>query len=168
MEGSGPVGWGLPNGEKEAAVNAIDMLKSDHGKLIGMMLEYRDAGEGGSGLKRNLALYIIGGLEVHLRLEEEFFYPALEKRLKPEDLPRVEPAHRDHAELAGFVGELKLPGPEEDPFRGRFSDFVDRVTAHFRREEQEVYPIAEKRLHDQLEDLGREMAERREKMATVY
>jgi hemerythrin superfamily protein len=60
-------------------MNVIDLLKSDHDKVEGLLDSYESAKRSDSGEKQKLVEQICQELDVHAEVEEELFYPAVDR-----------------------------------------------------------------------------------------
>jgi hemerythrin superfamily protein len=67
---------------RQRAADALEMLRADHHRVSGMFDRFESADEAE---RKTLATQIFQELEIHSRLEEEFFYPALEKTAKRDE-----------------------------------------------------------------------------------
>ena len=61
-------------------MNAVKMLKADHDRVQKLFKEFEAAGERAYEKKRGIAEEVFTELEIHTKLEEEIFYPAVQGR----------------------------------------------------------------------------------------
>jgi Hemerythrin HHE cation binding domain len=164
-------------------MNAIELLKADHAKVQELFRQYEKAG----GQQREIAEQIFTELEIHATLEEELFYPALQGCVKPaileleplsaeedtedeaadlmaEDEDLVTEALEEHREVNILIATLRAFDPGDAQFQSKFAELWEGVEAHVGMEEDELMPDAEAVLDDELERLGRQMEERKEKL----
>jgi hemerythrin superfamily protein len=66
-------------------MNATQLLKKDHTTVKALFKEFEKAGDRAYQKKQGLFAEIKGELEVHMKVEEEIFYPAV-KRSPSEEL----------------------------------------------------------------------------------
>ena len=64
--------------------SATKLIKQDHKKVEGLFEKFDKAKN--SGAKQRVCEQVIQELEVHAKIEEEIFYPAVRKHLGEEDL----------------------------------------------------------------------------------
>jgi hypothetical protein len=64
-------------------MNALQVLKQDHDKVRKLFAEYDAAGDGAPVRKQEIAEQVFRELQIHSRIEEEIFYPALNARTEP-------------------------------------------------------------------------------------
>ncbi len=145
-------------------MNAIDLLKADHRKVRSLFREFEQAGNGKSSKKKGVGDQILIELEMHSRLEEEMFYPALEERLRGGKREVVMEAEEEHRIVDALVKELKAMEPGDDRYTPRFTVLIENVEHHIKEEEKEMLPDAEKTLGKQSEELGMQMERRKEEL----
>ena len=161
-------------------MNAIDLLKADHAKVQALFRQYDGAGEQAS-QQRELAEQIFTELEVHARLEEELFYPAVRARLGPETAAKepkktedddieegeedlVGEALEEHQEVKDLIAALRALKPGDAQFQTMFAELRESVEEHIGMEEDELMPDAVGALGSELERLGRQLEERKEQL----
>ena len=71
------------SGKKPSGADALQMLKQDHDRVSELFDQFMHAE---AGKKGELSQHIFKELEIHGRLEEELFYPALEDQGDPDEL----------------------------------------------------------------------------------
>ena len=164
-------------------MNAIEVLKADHAKVQELFRRYEQAGE----RRGELAEQIFTELEIHATLEEELFYPALRGRvnpaiLKPERPPAggatddeeadgsaeeedlVAEALEEHQEVKTLIATLRGLDPGDAQFQTLFTELREGVEEHVGMEEDELMLDAEAALGGELERLGRQLEERKERL----
>lgn len=143
--------------------NAIDLLKADHAKVKGLFERW---GSAEADQKAAIAESVFTELEVHAELEEQLFYPALRQRADEEETELLDEALKEHQDVKETIAKLKTLQPDQDEeFETTFEDLIDAVSHHVEEEETEMLPRAERKLADQLEQLGAEMEQRKEQVA---
>ena len=141
--------------------SATQLIRQDHKRVEGLFKKF-DQSKGGSA-KRRLAENAMTELEVHAALEEEIFYPAIEKEI--DDSSMVEEARDEHQTVKELIAELKSLGSEEeeeaDEFNTKFNEMMENVRHHVEEEENEMLPKVEETELD-LRKLGDQMAKRKQ------
>lgn len=139
---------------QEAAVewngNAITFLKHQHNEIgqIFDRLEHSMWPREKEMLVRNAA----GAIATHLSLEERCFYPAIHE---PYNNDVVLEFHESHFALKTDIAHLLDVKADEPHFDDNVSAFVGQVRAHFREEEDDLFPSIQRLLgDDELLDLG--------------
>jgi hypothetical protein len=107
-------------------------------------------------------------LTVHAFIEEQLFYPAVERLEKggigdsPEDL--VKEAEEEHAQVKLLLAELETMSPKDEYFDAKVTVVIDDVSHHAEEEEQEMFPkVRDLIARNDLQDLGQRMAELKER-----
>jgi hemerythrin superfamily protein len=143
--------------------NATQVLRQDHKKVEGLFKKFEQARGGAS--KRRIAEQAMTELEIHAKIEEEIFYPAVKSELDEAGL--VEEAKQEHQTVKQLIRELKTMDAEDEEFESKFSELVDNVKHHVEEEQGEMFPKVEDSDMD-LADVGEQLAERKhELMATT-
>jgi hemerythrin-like domain-containing protein len=145
--------------EAATGVSAIDMLKEDHQKVKQLFEEFEQAEDARE--KQDIVMQAIQELKVHTALEEEIFYPAVQKVAENEDL--IPEAEEEHAVAKTLIAELEDMSASDDHYDAKFTVLAESVQHHIEEEENEMLPEAESRGLD-LFQLGEEMAQRRQEI----
>jgi hemerythrin-like domain-containing protein len=145
-------------------VNPIQLLKDDHKLVKKMFREYEKAGEKDYKKKQEIAEQVFLELEVHSKIEEEIFYPAVREQAKPETKKVVAEGVEEHHVVDTLIKELKKLDPKQEEFDAKFKVLTENVEHHIEEEEEEMLPDAERALKKDLEEIGKRMMERKEKL----
>jgi hemerythrin superfamily protein len=135
---------------------ATNMIRLDHTHVVAAFHQYRTTD--GPRVKRGLADHVCLALEVHAHLEEEIFYPALRAVSDDEALGKSVP---EHDEMRRLIARLRAMPAEDPAFDDTFMQLLRDVLHHVADEETILLPLAERRLHDRLGDMGLAMTRRR-------
>jgi hemerythrin superfamily protein len=139
--------------------SAIQLIRRDHKKVEGLFDKFERAKT--TNAKARVCEQAIQELEIHAKLEEEIFYPAVRKHVGEEEL--LEEAKQEHEQAKEIMRELKKMSPEDGQFEEKFSELVEGVKHHAEEEEGEMLPKVEDSDMD-LTDIGEQMTERREEL----
>jgi len=139
--------------------NATQLIRQDHKKVEGLFKKFEQT-KGGKA-KRRIADNAMAELEVHAMLEEEIFYPAVEKEI--DDGSMVKEALEEHQTVKDLIAELKEMEEEDEEFESKFSELMENVQHHVEEEESEMLPKVEEDGLD-LKDLGEQMSERKREL----
>lgn len=137
---------------------ATQLIRQDHKKVEGLFKKFKQTS--GNKAKRRIAENAMLELEVHAALEEEIFYPAVEKEV---DGAMVEEARDEHQTVKDLIAELKGIDDADEEFKTKFSELVENVKHHVEEEQNEMLPKVEESSLD-LNDLGEQMAERKQEL----
>jgi len=140
--------------------DAIALLTEDHNKVKKMFKEFeklckKNDDEG----KEELATQICKELTVHAQLEEEIFYPVVREAIDDDELMNeavVE--HTTAKDLIAQIQSMRVSDPMYDAVVKVLGEYINH---HVEEEQNEIFPKARKSKLD-LEEIGREMAERKE------
>ena len=137
------------------------MIRVDHSHVLALLRRYKP--DISRSRKKALAANACLALEIHARLEEEIFYPALRPLMA--DDPVMQKSEPEHDEMRRLIGELRASEPSADAadrsFDDRFLELMQIVMHHVADEETRLLPAAERLIPGQLVPLGAEMTRRR-------
>jgi len=142
------------------AKDAIKLLTDDHNKVKKLFKEYEKLiKKNDSEAKEELAQEICEELKIHTQLEEEIFYPAAREAVK-DDLLMNEATveHGSAKELISELESMKISDPMYDAVITVLGEYVNH---HIQEEEEKMFPKVQKSKMN-LEEIGSEMAERKE------
>ncbi len=142
-------------------MNALTLLTNDHRRVDRLFAEHKQAA-GNARHQKSLFEKIRHELDVHARIEETVFYPALEAGpVKPTPLAeQMEEARAEHEEVKALLKQLAALAPEDAGYAVAFTKLADGVREHVTEEEGAMFPAAREFLGiPRLEELGREMAD---------
>lgn len=138
---------------------ATAMLRADH-KLVGGLFEQYGKTRS-SGKKKALVAKICTELGVHAQVEEEIFYPAVQRALKDHEL--VPEASVEHATLKDLIAQVKGVEPDGDMFDAKIKVMGEYVKHHVKEEQNEMFPKARNTKLDMVA-LGAQMAARKSEL----
>jgi hemerythrin superfamily protein len=152
-------------------MDAIALLKNDHRKVEELFRRFNDGG-GLTGVVKRLtgnaasarqrratAERICGELEVHARIEEQAFYPAV-RALRDQRLNEMtDEAADEHATIKERVRAARTALDDDEELPARIRSLQECVDHHVREEESEMFPLVEERMpEDERARIGRELA----------
>ena len=140
-------------GKPEPHAGAVAMLRADHAELRRLAADYRAI----AGADEHTAHVVLEALmmqaELHARVEEDVFYPAV-RHVAPDF---VERAVNEHHTLAARIDELE---GERAPAHAAEA-LIAELLRHLDEEERELLPEVERRLGAELQALGKAMERRK-------
>lgn len=140
-------------------MNALTLLTNDHRRADRLFAEHKQA-TGNPRRQKDLFGEIRRALDVHARIEETVFYPALETDLLKPLQDQMEEARAEHEEVKALLKQLAGLAPEDAGYALAFSKLAEAVRRHVAEEEGAIFPAAREFLGiPRLEELGREMAD---------
>lgn len=137
------------------------MIRTDHANLLAVFHRY--TADAPASTRQALADRICVSLEIHLKLEEEVFYPAL-RELYPEGevILKSEP---EHNAIRRLVARLRRMNADDIGFDGAVLELMRNFMHHVADEETVLLPAAERVLAEHLGELGGRMNKRRFELA---
>lgn len=139
-------------------MNAFALLKADHKKVAGILEKLDSTTERGVKTREELFSQLKTELDVHARIEETIFYPALEEAKETRDITLE--AFEEHRLVKQLLGELAEMSKDQEEWTAKFSVLKENVEHHVEEEESEMFPKARKVLsEDQAETLGTQLEE---------
>jgi Hemerythrin HHE cation binding domain len=139
--------------------NAIQMIRQDHKKVEGLFKKFDQAKSNGA--RKRICDQVIQELEVHTKLEEEIFYPAVRKELGDEEM--IEEAEKEHQQAKDIIQELKMMDGKDEQLEEKFAELVECIKHHVEEEQNEMLPKAEESEMD-LSHYGEQMSERKKEL----
>jgi hemerythrin superfamily protein len=155
----------MPNSAKKIvtlagkAQEATRLLRADH-KLVNDLFEKFESTRSAD-KKQALALEICQELTVHAQIEEEIFYPAVEKVLKDKSL--VPEAKVEHETLKYLIAQIQSEQPGSELYDAKVKVLAEYVKHHVKEEQNEIFPKVKESKLDLIE-LGAQLAERKEEL----
>lgn len=139
-------------------MNAFTLLKADHKKVAGILEKIDSTTERGVKTREELFGQLKTELEVHTRIEETIFYPALKKEDETRDITLE--AFEEHAVVKTLLGELDSLGKDQETWTAKFTVLKENIEHHVEEEEGEMFTKARKVLSPEKADaLGTRMEE---------
>jgi hemerythrin superfamily protein len=142
-------------------MNALQLLKADHAGVKKLFRDFSRTTARAVKTRRRLVDQIVTELDVHARIEEEIFYPAVDRLDGLHEL--VEESREEHAEVKKLAAEVQGLGPDDRELRGKMRELQKAVLHHASEEEEgKMFPqVREAMSPGELARLGSEMAERK-------
>ena len=140
-------------------MDPIKLLKDDHKKVKQLFRDFEKAE--GAREKKKIAEQVFEELEIHSRLEEEIFYPAVRDKAEGETKELVAEGFEEHHVVDVLINELKALGSVDEQYEAKFKVLTENVEHHIEEEEGELLPEAKKVLGKEIDQLGDQMAQRK-------
>jgi uncharacterized membrane protein len=143
--------------------NAVAMIKEDHRRVEGLYQDYQRL-DGQPAEQRPVVEHICQDLEIHAKLEEDIFYPAVQSHVPADGPDLVAEAIKEHGEMKRLISQLQSGGLTGADYNKIVHQLMRDVQHHVREEEEEMLPRAEQQLSHSLEQLGMQMQQRRQEL----
>jgi len=144
-----------PNGAQKSP-EATALLRADHKHVAALFAEYEATKSVAK--KKKLVAEICTELSVHAQVEEEIFYPAVQKASKDHEL--VPEAIVEHASLKDLIAQVEGKEPVGEMFDAKITVLSEYVKHHVKEEQNEMFPKAKATSLD-MNALGAQMAARK-------
>ena len=145
-------------------MDAIKLLTDDHKKVKALFREYEGLSENAHQRRQRVVEQVFHELEVHTKIEEEFFYPAMQAKADDEGQEMVHEAREEHHVVEVLMGEIRQLEPDNPEYPAKYTVMMEKGEHHADEEEKEMFPQAKKVLCDDLESLGQRMERRKEQL----
>ena len=147
--------------QQQKQPDAVDLLKRDHADVKKAFKEFEKAKYKDPNACKEFIASICKAIDMHAKVEEEIFYPAVRERIKDDDL--MNEAQVEHNSAKQLIAEIRgLPG--DDPMlKAHALVLAEYINHHVREEENEMFPKV-KRLKLDLEGLAQKMLARKEEL----
>jgi hypothetical protein len=141
-------------------MDAITLLTDEHAKMRKLLTQLESTTERGVKTRQELFATIKGELTLHEVIEEEIFYPELKAHPKAKDI--VLEGYEEHHVVDLVMAELEGLDVDDEAWGAKAKVMQENVEHHMEEEEGDMFKTARQVFdRDELEDLGRRMAERR-------
>ena len=146
------------------AMDATELLIKDHEKVQELFTQFERSRENAQ-KKVSLFEKIKDELQMHTKVEEEIFYPAVEELPIDRAKDDIERSLQDHEEVDALLDDLESLSPDDADFDKKMTELMDAVRSHIQLEQEEVFKVARAGLgEEKLEEMGREMEEFKQSM----
>jgi hemerythrin superfamily protein len=149
----------VPYPAREERMKATQLLKKDHTTVKKLLTDFGRTTNRAVKRREQMLDEIAKELEVHSTIEEEIFYPAVKSI--PEGASLVSEAKDEHEQVDGLVAEAQGMEMGSDEVTRKVAEIKKAVLHHATEEEQEMFPLAERHLGGELDDLGAKLQARK-------
>jgi len=149
-------------------MNAFSLLKSDHERVAGILASIEETTERAAKGREELFARLKEELDLHAKIEEEIFYPALEDSDDTRDITLE--AYEEHSLVKQLLAELESQPKDTEEWTAKFTVLKENVEHHVEEEEGEMFQKARKVLsEEEIDELGNRLqeAKKQNKAATA-
>lgn len=148
-------------GNSKARNEILEMLKEDHQRVkkafkAAQKLDPEDDAEELQAIVEET----LADIDIHARLEEELFYPAVREAIKEQDL--IEEAEVEHGSARMLMDQLHAMSPDDPKYMATFKVLGEYVKHHIKEEENQLFEQIGNRSKVQWEELQQQMLTMRE------
>lgn len=146
--------------------DAIDLLDAEHRAVKALFDDYRQLSDhkAGGAKRKALAETMCMLLTIHMRLEEEIFYPPVREAIRDDDL--LDEAEVEHAGAKELIGQILSMQPGDELYDAKVTVLGEYIAHHVKEERQQLFPKARKCGID-LAALGERLHLRRQELQAV-
>jgi hemerythrin superfamily protein len=145
----------------QKAKDALALLKRDHEEVAAMFKRAEKDEEAQEGIFAE----INAALTVHATIEEEIFYPAVQKAKAEKVKDEVLEALAEHKQIKALLAELSGMSGDDESFAPKLKVLKEDVEHHVEEEQTEMFPDAKKYLGEKrLVELGTELDQRKRRL----
>jgi hemerythrin superfamily protein len=142
-------------------MDALELLTADHNRVRGLFTRFQAAEGENDAQAAHLASKIFEELEVHTKIEEEIFYPAISE-LNDEIHELVTEGAEEHHVVDTLMAEAKALDPSNEAWAAKIKVLIENVEHHAEEEEEEMFPKVRKAMDtDARTDVGRRLEARK-------
>ena len=147
-------------------MNPFNLLKSDHEKVAGILESIDQTTERAAKGRDELFARLKEELDLHTKIEEEIFYPALEDSKETRDITLE--AYEEHSLVKQLLSELEAAPKDTEEWTAKFTVLKENIEHHVEEEEGEMFKKARKVLTDEeAEELGSRMEAAKKKLSAT-
>lgn len=142
-------------------MDALQLLRDDHEKVRALFRQFKDAHENDAVAEMgNVAAEIFTELKVHTQIEEQVFYPAVQKEGDEELNELVREGLEEHHVVDILIEELENLDASDEAFAAKMTVLIENVEHHADEEESEMFPQTRDALGaGRLQELGARLEE---------
>ena len=142
-------------------MHALKLLKKDHSDVQSLFNRLERLGKSAQEKKNEIFAEIRRALQLHSRAEEEIFYPAL-KAFNGEGRMLISEALKEHKDIDQLLMQISRLKPSDKSYDEKVETLIENVEHHVEEEEGQIFRFAEEKCsEEQLEDIGRQIEDRK-------
>ncbi len=139
-------------------MDAFALLKADHEKVAGILDAIDSTTERALKGREELFARLKEELDIHARIEEEIFYPAIEEEKETREITLE--AYEEHRLVKQLLSELEAEPKDTEEWTAKFTVLKENIEHHVEEEEGEMFKKARTVLSkDEAEILGERLQE---------
>ena len=140
-------------------MNAFQLLKADHKKVSGIFEQLEPTTERAEKTRTELFAKLREELDIHTRIEEAIFYPAIKRAAETRDI--VLEGFEEHHVIKVLLRELEAMPVDTEQWAAKLKVLKENVEHHVEEEESEMFPKAQKDVltGEQADEIGTQLEE---------
>jgi hemerythrin-like domain-containing protein len=147
-------------------MDAFALLKADHEKVAGILATIEDTTERATKGRAELFARLKEELDLHARIEEEIFNPALEESEETREITLE--AYEEHRLVKQLLAELETQPKDTEEWTAKFTVLKENIEHHVEEEEGEMFKKARQALsEEEIETLGERLQEAKQQSSAA-
>jgi iron-sulfur cluster repair protein YtfE (RIC family) len=148
-------------------MNAFTLLKQDHQTVADLLEKIDKTTERALKTREELFTRLKTELDIHAKIEETVFYPAIENEEETRDITLE--AFEEHRLVKQLLSELESMPKDSEEWTAKFTVLKENVEHHVEEEEGEMFPKAKKVLaKEDQETLGARLEEAKNEQKAAF
>jgi hemerythrin-like domain-containing protein len=144
-------------------MNAFQLLKEDHQKVSGIFQQLEPTTERAEKTRTELFARLRDELDVHARIEETIFYPAIKQAAETREI--VLEGFEEHHVVKMLLKELEAVPVDTEQWTAKLKVLQENVEHHVEEEEGEMFQKARQVLSEEdINRLGAQMEEEKKRL----
>lgn len=132
---------------RKKSMNAFALLRADHERVVGMLEIIENTTEVAGNGRDELFSRLKDELDLHAKIEEEIFYPALEETEETREITLE--AYEEHRFVKELLSELEVEPKDTGEWTAKFTVLKENVEYHVEEEEGEMFKKAREVLSEE-------------------
>jgi hypothetical protein len=139
-------------------MNALTLLKADHETVAGLLESIDETTERAIKGREDLFTRLKAELDLHAKIEEEIFYPALEEKEETREITLE--AYEEHRLVKQLLSELAAEPKDTEEWTAKFTVLKENIEHHVEEEEGEMFKKVRAALtEEEIQMLGEQLQE---------
>lgn len=146
-------------------MSATQLLRDNHKIIRGLFRQFEAVDRRAHDMKSGVVKETFMMIETHLKVEETFFYPAVEEAASAIGKALAVDCRKEHEGILLLIRNLNRRDLDEENFNIGFTNLITTTEEHFEKEENDLFLLADTVLGEDLYgDLAPKMAARRKEL----
>ncbi len=140
-----------------------DQVLIEHHNVLRALCKEITGTPAGSGEREERVDDLMVELDIHMRIEDDLFYPAVAAAGT-----LVAVAHAEHRQVFDRLAAFLRTNPTDPAYEGEWQAFVTTLDAHAEEEERDLFPPSVEITAEELDELGNRMLAQMDEVRTSW
>ncbi len=140
-----------------------DQVLIEHHNVLRALCKEITGTPAGSGEREERVDDLMVELDIHMRIEDDLFYPAVAAAGT-----LVAVAHAEHRQVFDRLAAFLRTNPTDPAYEGEWQAFVTTLDAHAEEEERDLFPPPVEITAEELDELGNRMLAQMDEVRTSW